>query len=215
MVLSASTLGVILKLMDTTESKGHPFEHPFFQCLIMFAGESLCIFIYLYQRYSLVRNYGSVQASPGMQNAVKEGMKTDINPLLFTIPMLCDSGASALLLIGYINLPASITQMMGGFVVFVVAIMSILFLKRKLYRHHWSGLALLFIGIGFVALSVLVAGKNQENPNENPIIGIPLMIISILIQGVQYIVEEKLLGSYYLDPMKVVGWEGITGCILW
>ena len=177
MVLSASTLGIVLKLMDTTESKGHPFEHPFFQCLIMFAGEALCILIYLYQRYSLVREYGSIQASPGMQNAVKEGMKTDINPLLFAIPMLWDSGASALLLIAYINLPASITQMMGGFVVFIVAIMSIIFLKRKLYRHHWTGLALLFSGIGLVALSVLVGSKKSSNPNENPVLGIPLMIV--------------------------------------
>jgi drug/metabolite transporter (DMT)-like permease len=167
--------------------------------------------IYLYQRYSLVREYGSIQASPGMQNAVKEGMKTDINPLLFAIPMLCDSGASALLLIAYINLPASITQMMGGFVVFIVAMMSIIFLKRKLYRHHWTGLFLLFSGIGLVALSVLVGSDKKDNPNENPILGIPLMIVSILIQGVQFIVEEKLLGSYYLNPMKVVGWEGITG----
>jgi hypothetical protein len=27
-----------------------------------------------------------------------------------------------------------------------------------------------------------------------------------------FIVEEKLLGDYYLDPLKVVGWEGIWGC---
>lgn len=40
------------------------------------------------------------------------------------------------------------------------------------------------------------------------------MIISIFIQGVQYIVEEKLLGAYYLNPMKVVGWEGMWGCCL-
>lgn len=101
--------------------------------------------------------------------------------------------------------------MMGGFVVFIVAIMSIIFLKRKLYRHHWTGLALLFSGIGLVALSVLVGSKKSNNPNENPVLGIPLMIVSILIQGMQFIVEEKLLGSYYLNPMKVVGWEGITG----
>lgn len=26
-----------------------------------------------------------------------------------------------------------------------------------------------------------------------------------------FIVEEKILGNYYLNPMKVVGWEGIWG----
>lgn len=88
MVLSGACLGIVLKLMDTTVSKGEMFEHPYFQCLIMFAGESLCMVIYLYQRYSLVKEYGSIQASPGMKKAVQEGMKTDVNPLLFAIPML-------------------------------------------------------------------------------------------------------------------------------
>lgn len=41
MVLSGAGLGITLKLMDTTEVKGHEFEHPFFQGLIMFIGESL------------------------------------------------------------------------------------------------------------------------------------------------------------------------------
>ena len=26
-----------------------------------------------------------------------------------------------------------------------------------------------------------------------------------------FIVEEKILGNYYLNPMMVVGWEGIWG----
>ena len=26
-----------------------------------------------------------------------------------------------------------------------------------------------------------------------------------------FIVEEKLLGNYYLNPLNVVGWEGIFG----
>ena len=91
--------------------------------------------------------YGSLQNSPSMKRAVSEGMKTNINPLLLAIPMCCDATASCLLLIAYINIAASIAQMMGGFVVFVVAIMSILFLGRKLYRHHWTGLFFIFAGI--------------------------------------------------------------------
>jgi len=32
-----------------------------------------------------------------------------------------------------------------------------------------------------------------------------------LFAGTQFIVEEKLLGNYYLDPLYVVGWEGVWG----
>lgn len=212
MVISGACLGITLKLMDTLEVKGEQFEHPYFQGMIMFVGESLCMIVYLFQRQQLVREYGSVQASPGMVKAVEEGMKTKVNPLLFAIPMLCDATASTLLLIAYINIPASVAQMMGGFIVFIVSIMSIIFLKRKFYRHHWTGLALIFIGIGMVAANTLIAGKSDSK--GSPVLGLAMMVASILVQGCQYIVEEKLLGAYYLNPMKVVGWEGIFGVIL-
>lgn len=213
MVLSGAGLGIILKLMNTLEIKGEPFEHPFFQSIIMFIGESLCMIIYLIEKYKIVRTYGNVQASPAMIKAVEEGMKTNINPLLFAIPMFCDATASSLLLIAYINVPASVAQMMGGLVVFIVAIMSIIFLKRKLYRHHWTGLVLIFAGIAMVAATALMRG-NQGGGDGNVVLGISMMCGSIVIQGCQYIVEEKLLGSYYVSPMKAVGWEGIFGTIL-
>ena len=33
---------------------------------------------------------------------------------------------------------------------FVVALMSLLILKKRYFRHHWTGLALILIGIAFV-----------------------------------------------------------------
>lgn len=214
MVLSGAGLGILLKLQNNVIAKGQPFEHPFIQLLTMFLGEHLCIYVYLIQKRQLVKKYGTYESSPGVQRAKAEGMKTDINPLLLAIPMCCDATASTLLLIAYINISASIAQMMGGFVVFVVAIMSIIFLGRKLYRHHWTGLVLIFIGICMVAATALIYKGDDSGDDGNAVLGVAMMIGSILVQGVQYIVEEKLLGSYYLSPMKAVGWEGITGVCL-
>lgn len=214
MILSGATLGVILKLQANVKIDGDKFEHPFFLVLVMFIGEALCIFMYMGEKMYLKRTYGSVEASPGMKAAKEKGLRTDINPLLMGIPMLCDSTATALLMVAYINIPASIAQMMGGFVVFVVAILSIIFLGRRFYRHHWLGLLLVFIGIGLVATAALVE-KGGSSSEGNVTLGVILMIFSILVQGTQFIVEEKLLGSYYLSPFKAVGWEGITGCFLW
>jgi hypothetical protein len=41
-----------------------------------------------------------------------------------------------------------------------------------------------------------------------------LLLISQLFSGGLYIVEEKLLGDYYLDPLKVVGLEGLWGLLI-
>eukprot|EP00343_Euplotes_focardii_P008851 CAMPEP_0205825412 /NCGR_PEP_ID=MMETSP0206-20130828/25083_1 /ASSEMBLY_ACC=CAM_ASM_000279 /TAXON_ID=36767 /ORGANISM="Euplotes focardii, Strain TN1" /LENGTH=400 /DNA_ID=CAMNT_0053124439 /DNA_START=73 /DNA_END=1275 /DNA_ORIENTATION=- len=215
MILSGATLGIVLKLQSNVERDGSKFEHPFFLVFVMFIGEALCILMYIGEKMYLTKTYGSIEASPGMKDAREKGLKTDINPLLLAIPMLCDSAATGLLMIAYINIPASIAQMMGGFVVFVVAILSIIFLKRVFYRHHWLGLVLVFIGIALVAAAALIETDDKDDDDGNVTLGVVLMLFSILVQGTQFIVEEKLLGSYYLSPFKAVGWEGITGCLFW
>ena len=212
LVLSGTGNGIVIKLANNVSIDGEKFEHAFFQTLVMFIGESQWIFLFIYEVYYLKKNYGSVEASPGMQKAIADGLKTNINPLLLTIPMFWDSLATLLLLIAYINIPASIAQMMGGLVVFMVTIMSVVFLKRKFYRHHWTGLWLVFIGIWLVALAAFIdKGSDSEG---NATLGIIMMSASIVVQGLQYIIEEKLLSSYYLSPMLVVGVEGISGTIL-
>ena len=43
------------------------------------------------------------------------------------------------------------------------------------------------------------------------IIGFTLLIGSQFAAGTMFIVEEKLLGNYYLQPLFIVGWEGVWG----
>ena len=42
--------------------------------------ESFLTLVYHYQKYIIVQEYGSVQASPGMKKAEEEGRKTYVNP---------------------------------------------------------------------------------------------------------------------------------------
>ena len=42
-------------------------------------------------------------------------------------------------------------------------------------------------------------------------LGIMLILVAQFFTGGLFIVEEYLLGGYYLDPMKVVGLEGMFG----
>ena len=41
--------------------------------------------------------------------------------------------------------------------------------------------------------------------------GIVLILVAQFFTGALFITEEKFLGDYYLDPMKVVGLEGMWG----
>ena len=115
---------------------------------------------------------------------------------------------------------ASVYQMMRGTIVFITAIFSIIFLKRTLYRHHWSSLAIIIFGITIVGIAATINPNKPkpDDPDEDPesetgktILGISFLLASQFCAGSMFIIEEKLLGKYFLHPLKVVGWEGIFG----
>ena len=50
---------------------------------------------------------------------------------------------------------ASVYQMLRGMKVLITALLSIIFLKKKLYRHHWTSVGVIFIGLILVGIAVL------------------------------------------------------------
>lgn len=112
---------------------------------------------------------------------------------------------------------ASVYQMLRGTIIIITAAMAIIFLKKKLYLHHWSSMAVIFIGVFLVGLAALVIKSSDEEgqDEETKPLGLVLLVIAQLFTGSMFIVEEKLLGDYYLDPLKVVGLEGLWGVLMW
>lgn len=55
----------------------------------------------------------------------------------------------------------------------------------------------------------------DDSGNETSALGLMLLIVAQFFTATQFIVEEKLLGSYELDPLKVVGLEGMWGLTYW
>jgi drug/metabolite transporter (DMT)-like permease len=80
-------------------------------------------------------------------------LKTSINPLLLAIPASFDIVASTLMNIALTMVAASVYQMLRGMLIIITAIMSIFFLKRKLFRHHWSSMGVIFLGVFLVGLA--------------------------------------------------------------
>jgi len=108
--------------------------------------------------------------------------------------------------------PASVYQMMRGMIVVITAFMSVVFLKRKQYRHHWLGVAMIFAGVAEVGYVAIAAGSDAPT-HGSVAAGIVLLVISQCFAGTQFITEEKILAGYYLDPFRVVGTEGMWGLL--
>lgn len=82
-------------------------------------------------------------------------LKMNPSPFLMAIPASCDFAGSTLMFIALTMTPASVYQMIRGFVNVVTPILSIIFLKRKQYLHHWTGITCIVIGVaevGWVAI---------------------------------------------------------------
>ncbi len=109
--------------------------------------------------------------------AVEKKLKTNINPLLLAIPAICDVIASTLMNIALTMVAASVYQMLRGIIVLIVAAMAIIFLKRKLYIHHWSSLACIFTGVFLVGLASLTGEQAAGSEKTEPL-GIILLLIA-------------------------------------
>ena len=102
---------------------------------------------------------------------------------------------------------------MRGFINVVTPLLSIIFLKKKQYLHHWVAIAAIVIGVaevGWVAIA-FEDSEEEEGSAGSVSFGIILLLVAQLFTGTMFIVEEYFIGDYYLDPMKVVGTEGMWG----
>ena len=68
-----------------------------------------------------------------------------------------------MMFVGLTLIPASVYQMLRSAVVVFTAIESMLILKRKQYRHHWTAIALITLGVLQVALVNMKKGSHGGN----------------------------------------------------
>ena len=184
----------------------------------MFSGELSVFLAYGVKKYWYGRKAAENPAkaaellSPGTRAAGEAQLKTNPNPLLLAIPASCDFCGSTLMFIALTMVPASVYQMMRGFINVVTPILSIIFLKKRYYIHHWIAVAFIVLGVAEVGwVAIAFEDSSEEASGGSMAFGILLILIAQLFTGAMFIVEEKLLGDYYVDPMKVVGLEGMWG----
>ncbi|TNV73496.1 hypothetical protein FGO68_gene681 [Halteria grandinella] len=216
MLLSGTGNTIIMKVQNLTygetlptdPKQPMPFTHPFVQCAVMFLGELLCLFVY-FGKLGFTKS--KLETNP--ISDIQAGLKTHINPLLLAIPASFDIIASTLMNIALTMVAPSVYQMLRSMKIIFTAAMSIVFLKKKLYRHHWTSIGCIFFGLVLVGISVF---KNSSAKSiETKPLGVVILVVASVFSSGLYVVEEKLLGSYQLDPLKVVGLEGMWGCLMW
>jgi drug/metabolite transporter (DMT)-like permease len=243
MLLTGSLNTILTKLQDSvcvdkcdTDSPVY-FEQPMIQTLNMFLGEIMCLIWLLFYRnnheYILVQSDidgniqdnidGNIQDNidGNIQDNIDGNIQDNIDgniqdnierksytsSLLLFFPAACDCMSSTLMNIGLMFTSASIFQMLRGSIVIFTGIISTIFLGVRYNLNQWLSLIVIFLGIGVVGISNITSDKNT-------LVGIILIISAQILSASQYVIEEKIMIRYNVEPLLAVGLEGIFGLVI-
>ncbi|KAH3767125.1 solute carrier family 35 member F6 [Pelomyxa schiedti] len=215
------------KFQNDTESPGyngdvHYFAHPWFQTLVMFTGEFLCLIGIVIQRHQ--QRVKQLTETP----LVHFKHKDRIFQLILIIPTLLDLLGTSLGGIGLVYVSASVWQMLRGSIIIFTGILSKFFLKRKLLPYRWFAMCVTIVGLVLVGVSGLLSenlsnkastsGSTSSSEDSSDsymmIFGMICILLGQLVGAIQMVIEEKFLKSRGLQPFHVVGMEGFFGVLL-
>ncbi|KAG5948445.1 hypothetical protein E4U60_001865 [Claviceps pazoutovae] len=152
--------------------------------------------------------------------------------MLLALPAICDICGTTLMNVGLLLVAASIFQMTRGALVLFVGVFSVVFLGRHLHLFQWLSLVGVVSGVALVGLAGAIWPDEKKAPQigaltstvsstEAPlsdtaraIIGVLLIAGAQVFTATQFVLEEWMLENSPVEPIKVVGWEGLFGFLV-
>ena len=174
----------------------------------------------------VIHNSGCVETTESPQNTrvtiadARKGVTGSLPYWKFVLATTCsavlDLIQTTAFNIAMVYVPASAAQILRGFTIVFCLVLAIPLLKRKPKMWEIMGVCFAFLGLALVGIATTIQAQNSgEYGNAlKTIIGVLLVIAGQLFSATQYLVEEKILKSQDIDPLMVVGWEGVCGVIL-
>lgn len=139
---------------------------------------------------------------------------------MLSLPAICDILGTTLMNAGLLLVAASIYQMTRGALVLFVGLFSVVFLKRKLHLFQWVSLVGVVTGVAVVGLAGTIwpdqkKGDAQATELDQDallaVVGVLMIAGAQIFTATQFVLEEWLLERSTVDPIRVVGWEGLFG----
>ncbi|KAF2787926.1 integral membrane protein [Melanomma pulvis-pyrius CBS 109.77] len=158
---------------------------------------------------------------------------TGWNVLLLALPACCDIAGTTLMNVGLLFVAASIYQMTRGALVLFVGLFSVWFLKRHMGAYKWFSLFVVVFGVAIVGLAGALTKDDKATPSSilkalgvidvqtakpsqavMTVIGVLLIAGAQIFTATQFVLEERIMEKYAMEPLKVVGWEGLFGFLV-
>ena len=152
---------------------------------------------------------------------------TGFSTLLLALPACCDIAGTTLMNVGLLFVAASIYQMTRGALVLFVGLFSVWFLKRHLGLYKWFSLFVVVFGVAVVGLAGAITRDDKATPSVQggvhetetsqavrTIVGVLLIAGAQIFTATQFVLEERIMEKYSMEPIRVVGWEGLFGFLV-
>lgn len=189
------------------------YEKPWLQVLAMFVGMSVCVLLDLpKQSRTASRAFHSGEANPLLRP-----QHPSPSVWIISIPTLFDLFATACGTTGLLYTTVSVYQMLRGAMLVWTALLSIIFLRRRLSALNYGGILLCVLGIALVGMANVWAEGSAASRSQT-LFGIVIILIGQILQAAQTVMEEFLLQDLRMSSVRVVAWEGVFGmlhCIVW
>lgn len=186
-----------------------PFYHPFIQTFVMFIAEATCL-VAFYIAYAVSPKF-KAEHDNEEQEAIQEGLQTENVWWKAAFPALCDISGTGLQLVAMNFMDQSVFVMLRGGSPVIIAMLTVIFLKRVLVKAQILGLGLVVLGVTVVGVNTFIHADHTTSPNL--VAGVICCFLSMFGSGIQAIVEEKILRRNHIHPLKLVGFEGIFGLL--
>ncbi|TQV92374.1 hypothetical protein V2A60_007066 [Cordyceps javanica] len=163
-------------------------------------------------------------------NGPKRGLLKGFGITLLALPAICDILGTTLMNAGLLLVAASIYQMTRGALVLFVGLFSVIFLRRHLFLFQWLALIGVVTGVAVVGLAGAIwpdekvrhAGEGAVSGDDGEalsdtaraIVGVLLIAGAQVFTATQFVLEEWILENSPIEPIKVVGWEGLFGFLV-
>ena len=214
MLLFGTATSVCMKVMLQLKAAGymghvHNYDKPFMQSILMFFAMAFSLLI-------------AKIWDPEAKNKGKRPPSSWRQRIMVSIPAAFDLFASTLMTFGLIYINVSIFQMLRGSMVIFSAILSIIFLKKKIKGYEWIGITATMIAlimIGVAGAKIPAIGEDDGSSEETvttgqKVLGSILVILSQLVQAAQIVTEEFVLKDIDMPALEIVGWEGAWGFLM-
>jgi drug/metabolite transporter (DMT)-like permease len=133
---------------------------------------------------------------------------------LYLIPTVLDYLSTICYLIALNFIPASVYQNLRGGVVLTTFLFEYTCLRLQPTRPRIVGCLIVMIGLVEIGAVNYLMSNASDLQKEEILIGYALILIALFGNGLHFVYEAHLLAKYEVEPLFMVGIEGLYGMVI-